>query len=110
MDQAVKARWVEALRSGRYRQTDGTLKDERGHCCLGVLCEVERPPEVEIGWNTIQVRVPSEDGEPDVHIDAVLGPDLERRWGTGDTAVLTRMNDTEGLSFAEIADWIEAHL
>jgi hypothetical protein len=29
-----------ALRSGEYTQTKGTLEDEHGHCCLGVMCDV----------------------------------------------------------------------
>lgn len=31
--------WVRALRSGKYKQTTGTLKDWRGDCCLGVVSE-----------------------------------------------------------------------
>lgn len=31
---------MEALRSGEYKQTGGVLRDERGFCCLGVLCEL----------------------------------------------------------------------
>src|SRR4051812_22459868 len=33
-------KWVDALRSGKYTQTTKGLNDRRGHCCLGVLCEV----------------------------------------------------------------------
>lgn len=45
MDAEVKAKWVEALRSGAYRQGGGNLrtKGKAGrpeYCCLGVLCEV----------------------------------------------------------------------
>lgn len=32
--------WLEALRSGEYRQVHGTLGSEGGYCCLGVACEV----------------------------------------------------------------------
>lgn len=34
--------WVTALRSGRYHQTTGNLKDITGYCCLGVACDVFR--------------------------------------------------------------------
>jgi hypothetical protein len=34
--------WVTALRSGRYKQTEGKLHDETGYCCLGVACDVYR--------------------------------------------------------------------
>lgn len=31
---------VEALESGKYKQTTGHLGDKDGFCCLGVMCEV----------------------------------------------------------------------
>lgn len=36
----VIKKWVAALRSGDYRQTEGWLHDENGYCCLGVLCDI----------------------------------------------------------------------
>lgn len=33
-------KWVEALRSGRYKQSMRELRNVRGYCCLGVLCEI----------------------------------------------------------------------
>lgn len=43
----IKQRWVEALRSGEYRQgfnklcvIDSEDSDERLYCCLGVLCDL----------------------------------------------------------------------
>jgi hypothetical protein len=42
VDEAIKQKWVEALRSGNYQQTQGALhKINDGYCCLGVLCEIE---------------------------------------------------------------------
>lgn len=45
MDQAIKERWVTALRSGEYEQGKGYLRlsDGKGkdhYCCLGVLSEL----------------------------------------------------------------------
>lgn len=41
MNAKLKALWLEALRSGEYRQANGTLKDsDGGYCCLGVLSHV----------------------------------------------------------------------
>lgn len=43
MNPEIKARWVAALRSGDYKQGEGTLRRVDGtvtHCCLGVLCEL----------------------------------------------------------------------
>lgn len=31
---------IEALHSGKYQQTIGTLRDEKGYCCLGVVCDI----------------------------------------------------------------------
>lgn len=42
----VKEKWLNALRSGEYEQTNGCLRDmgnekiPSGYCCLGVLCDV----------------------------------------------------------------------
>lgn len=44
MNQQVKKQWVEALRSGMYRQGKGTLRMRTPandkFCCLGVLCDL----------------------------------------------------------------------
>jgi hypothetical protein len=40
---AAKTRWanlIAALRSGKYRQIDGSLRQETGFCCLGVACDL----------------------------------------------------------------------
>jgi len=36
----VKTLWLDALRSGKYRQTRNTLRRGDSFCCLGVLCDV----------------------------------------------------------------------
>lgn len=40
MKAEIKAKWVEALRSGEYRQGRGYLRNGGGFCCLGVLCDL----------------------------------------------------------------------
>lgn len=44
MKPEIKKRWVEALRSGKYKQGLGRLAGINGgvarYCCLGVLCEI----------------------------------------------------------------------
>ena len=45
MRKEVMIKWVNALRSNKFKQGTGTLKqyDSKGntqHCCLGVLCEL----------------------------------------------------------------------
>lgn len=48
MDPKVKAKWIKALRSGKYKQGEGQLRNTRDvggvdptFCCLGVLCEID---------------------------------------------------------------------
>lgn len=41
MDPELKQKWVDALRSGKYKQGNGWLRDEKDrYCCLGVLADV----------------------------------------------------------------------
>ena len=41
MNPEVKVKWLEALRSGEYRQTRYILQSSsHGFCCLGVLCDI----------------------------------------------------------------------
>jgi hypothetical protein len=49
MNPEIKARWLEALRSRRYKQTSGCLRDSEGFCCLGVLCDVVAP-DLGLKW------------------------------------------------------------
>ena len=42
-----KAKWLAALRSGKYNQCDGALTKQGGFCCLGVMEKVLGTGEVE---------------------------------------------------------------
>lgn len=42
MNPEVKQLWLDALRSGEYKQTTQVLHDENGFCCLGVLTDLYR--------------------------------------------------------------------
>lgn len=33
-------KWVAALRSGKYKQTQGQLRSDDKYCCLGVACDL----------------------------------------------------------------------
>lgn len=113
MDADVKAKWVEALRSGKYLQTQGVLRDASDrHCCLGVLCDITDPAD----W----IWLEDENGAPregwayrhgkgtDTDIlPGLLGEELGL--DTFYEERLTEMNDN-GKSFDEIADYIEKNL
>lgn len=99
--------WIEALRSGEYKQGTAKLKAENHngvctYCCLGVLREVLRKigkwPKVDecsIGFlqyydqedNAIQIKLHH-----------------------SNQAILAELNDEDNKSFAQIADYIEKRI
>jgi hypothetical protein len=101
---AIKTRWVEALRSGRYAQGTGALRKQEAFCCLGVLCDVTDRANWEAHPSGIyQQIVHGGDSLLPEHVALASGVPHEAQWA------LANMNDM-GRSFAEIADYIEAHL
>lgn len=40
MNPDIKAKWLEALRSGKYQQGKSRLRADDRFCCIGVLCDV----------------------------------------------------------------------
>lgn len=106
-------RWIEALRSGEYRQTTRALCRDGAYCCLGVGCVLigmkSRPDSIEIDDFDVEVRrFGSETQSAPKKVVSHLalrsntGADL-----TGDEC-LAQLND-EGKTFAEIADLIESN-
>lgn len=49
MNIQVKDKWLNALRSGDYKQEQGKLRSDEGFCCLGVLCDLYIQ-ENELKW------------------------------------------------------------
>lgn len=110
----IKAKWIDALRSGQYEQGQRALKTPDGKfCCLGVLCDILAPGK----WTATE----QEDAD-----GILLGTFDYTHWGDGempayqiqeeagiDKEVCTKlavMNDDDGLNFGAIADWVESHL
>ncbi len=117
MDKVWKAKWLEALRSGKYKQGQTRLRDsENNFCCLGVLCDLVDRNQ----WT----KVLSQDeyyffGEDRGRTSAVLPNFVIDIVGFGDRTgyfkedqvisnSLVGLNDS-GKSFKEIADIIEKH-
>ena len=100
MDPELKAKWLKALRSGDYQQSKFTLRDARGHCCLGVLCDIVDPD----AWRTDETHTT---GWGNRHYNQVRGfPFL-----TDNQSVrLSYLNDKNDLSFEQIAVFIEEEL
>lgn len=97
MDKKLKAKWVKALRSGKYVQASPAKSwfEDGRHCCLGVLGEVACPDILRS--------------------EGLLSPEFDRL-GVPQAmrSELIRMNDGKGdhraHTFAEIADYIEVNL
>ena len=92
MDAELKAKWVAALRSGKYEQGPLFLRNGESYCCLGVLCDVLDPN----GW-------------PEDHCLALTTLDATGLSGM-EVSNLVHLNDTLGYPFNTIADWVEANL
>lgn len=103
----TKQKWLDALRSGRYRQGHDALCDDTGaYCCLGVLARVSGVPKS---------KLLDKETLDDIHMCELLGvfgagysreiPDTHKTV----QQKLAGMNDN-GKTFAEIAEWIEANI
>jgi hypothetical protein len=113
-------KWVKALRSGKYKQTSGTLQDDVGYCCLGVACDVFAKETGKGKWRTADFSSGKQfitnfgTDEEMIH-EADLPPAVMRWFGIrksdpvlrsrGQTA--SHVNDVEGWDFDEIASAIE---
>ena len=96
MNPELKSKWIEALRSGEFKQTTGMFKKTHSDgterfCCLGVLCVVaEENPIIFAGSNW-------------AFADRALGRTIS---GSPWPDHLAAKNDG-GASFAEIANYID---
>lgn len=107
-------KWVKALRSGKFKRTEGRLRIGDMFCCLGVACEIAKKDGVRL---SVKKFVPVGGGE----CFAYGGqhnylPSAVRRWlgladqsgsFAGDEDSLAAHND-DGESFAAIARLIES--
>lgn len=106
-NKAVIKQWVDALRSGEYKQGEGCLKTDDRFCCLGVLCDLYTKDNPEAKWAGDTFTSGSEAE------DYVLTDDIVKWAGLPDESpsirytTLTHLNDA-GKPFPEIADLIEA--
>jgi hypothetical protein len=122
MKPEIKAKWIEALRSGEYAQGRLALRTDDGYCCLGVLCDLAAKAGVvewlgddedEEPWDGKYLCYAPDDFNERENLvlpDSVAAwagledkaPKVEDRW-------LATLND-HGKTFAEIADMIERGL
>lgn len=125
MKEKVKDLWVEALRSGKYKQGKHSLKNNNDkYCCLGVLCDVYAKTQKKKGFSKNQVDIIGAYTFGDTEKEAVL-PENVKKWAqignkkirisiSNDQRIerfvqshLIHMNDEENKTFDEIATFIE---
>ena len=107
---SLRDRWVAALRSGKYEQGQGELKtvfssgtvfssEHAEYCCLGVLCDVKNPD----GWIDGTFTYNGHDYTSSLphRLRKTVGIDSDVQ------DVLIDMNDVQGRTFLEIADYLE---
>jgi len=104
-----RKQWVDALRSGKYQQGRGLLRDGNKFCCLGVACDISglgawvtyrRYTDFVVrGGHTEQIELPDE-------VMEWLGVQHNDVMMNNETS-LSKIND-DGTSFNEIADIIES--
>lgn len=115
--------WVDALRSGKYKQTRKVLSDGEGYCCLGVACEVAYQNGLNISRVTSDtktllcndtptgsaVQFDRETGYLPMTVADWYGLDSRNPWVEYDgmSYTLIQLNDDGAFTFDDIADVIE---
>ena len=123
IDPKLKTKWLKALRSGKFVQGQGALRNSNGHCCLGVLCELQgrlakvdddgeviskaKVATIDYDITNSDVKAPKLRGGQLIHPEScwVLPTWVDRKAQSR----LAEMNDA-GRSFDNIADWIKENL
>lgn len=99
----IKAKWIAALRSGKYQQTKGVLKDHGGFCCLGVLCVIQGVA-LDAAYNDLETTVLHSRHAAGLSLSAMENLALLNDGG------LFYDRPVKPHSFDEIADFIEKML
>ncbi len=107
----IKDLWVAALRSGQYAQTTGTLKDDKGYCCLGVLCDLYQRETGKGEWTSFGFQTAIGCASQVVPPKEVLvWSGLQTEAGEiGDDQCLAGDNDN-GKTFQEISNTIDSEV
>jgi hypothetical protein len=104
MKKEIADKWIEALESGKYKQTDSVLERNGSFCCLGVLCklaEEEGVVERQDNGHTVYYGRWSAELPPEVVEWAGMAGHGGQRKGCRRTLVY--LNDTSRYSFQSIA-------
>jgi len=107
MNQQIKQRWIEALKSGEYQQGHEALRYDNKFCCLGVLTDLYIK-EHGLQWHKGVGECWSFDDK-----DGLLASSVQKWAGLSDADPVilgdcaTELNDGTNASFEEIASYIE---
>lgn len=116
MKPKFKKMWLDALRSGRFKQGRGMLDSGRldyppthSYCPLGVLCRVAG---VRFTVRGVPRRLRVNGKLVSLASRSILYDEGRAFFGLSEMAMnrLIKLNDDREKSFAEIADWIEGSL
>jgi|TARA_R110000765_G_scaffold271943_3_gene370721 hypothetical protein len=113
MHKKVREVWVKALRSGEYEQCNDQLCSNDGKfCCLGVLIDVQLDGYWEKGGKVNDWEVTCTEGGWSYQHSEIMPP-KDARESLGLSLELAKelsvMNDEQGKSFKEIANYIESN-
>lgn len=108
MDPEYKAKWIAALRSGDYKQTQGTLRRDEACCCLGVLCSLVPEAEWKPTNYSPRLHCHYKDAASSSHLPFNIRTLM--RISVDQQTELISLNDNDQKSFAEIATYIEENL
>jgi hypothetical protein len=113
MDSQIKKEWLEALRAGKYKQCRRAFRPcpeslgakqygEDSYCCLAVLSDIYINKVGDMRWDK-NLLVDNEDivDAARVYDWAGLSPD--------DATKCVKLNDVDGYTFEQIADYIEGN-
>lgn len=120
MNPSVKEKWLEALRSGEYKQAVGRLRwpPTGGFCCMGVLCDLYHKETGDGTW----VFIPATPNDHQSHSHYTFlsedgfAPDAVSTWAGlapystesgSELHVVAHLNDFKKQSFKTIAQYIE---
>lgn len=118
---ARQLRWIDALVSGKYKQTKRYLHTKDGYCCLGVICELYKEDHPDATWAEVgeddngdspfEFRVSGELNSTRVELIPLLTDWIGLRTGDGKNlsngTSLADLND-KGASFEAVAELLTA--
>ena len=104
MNREAIQKWINALRSGKYKQCKGRLRSGLLFCATGILCDLHAK-EYLIGWKITELT------RADLYCGSSVNlPEEVLRWAgitIAQAMAIASLND-EGYSFNQIATHIES--